>query len=267
MISPWVADAIDGLRPRPLASGRPARPACRKRFSHGDTTGRLTSNTACRLLLAQTIGPMRLQMEGRCLAMSNLPLDSKVRGCDLVGLRIDEVFAGGGVRDRAIVIQEKGGRPVRFEITEQTRVAIASGSPPSTLERTDICSQPLPGKPHLSTWRYLRIVLDERTAPLPRRRGSTTAAADRAQGAAAQAARKRRTVPHYSDHVIGQGREFYSKACVMHFEGIVSKRIDASYAPGKSRTVAQGQVPQPCGICHGRLDRGAVKLLTRCGFG
>jgi len=37
---------------------------------------------------------------------------------------------------------------------------------------------------------------------------------------------------HYNDHVIGQGPAFYDKACAMHVEGIVSKRIDAAYAPG-----------------------------------
>jgi hypothetical protein len=82
-------------------------------------------------------------MEGRRrdLAMFNLAIDSKLRGCDLVRLRIDDVFVSGRVRDRATVIQKKTGRPVQFEITEQTRVAIGDGSPPSTLARADICSQ------------------------------------------------------------------------------------------------------------------------------
>ena len=57
---------------------------------------------------------VRLQMEERKrdLAMFNLAIDSKLRGCDLVRLRIDDVFLGGGVRDRATVIQKKTGRPV-----------------------------------------------------------------------------------------------------------------------------------------------------------
>ena len=57
---------------------------------------------------------VRLQMEGRRrdLAMFNLAIDSKLRGCDLVRLRIDDVFAGLRVRDRATVIQKKTGRPV-----------------------------------------------------------------------------------------------------------------------------------------------------------
>ena len=91
---------------------------------------------------------VRLQMEGRRrdLAMFNLAIDSKLRGCDLVRLRIDDVFAGGRVRDRATVIQKKTGRPVQFEITEQTLLLSASGSPPSTLARADICPKPFEGK-------------------------------------------------------------------------------------------------------------------------
>lgn len=69
---------------------------------------------------------VRLQLEGRKrdLAMFNLAIDSKLRGCDIVRLTIDDVFVGGRVRDRATVIQKKISRPVQFEITEQTRSAI-----------------------------------------------------------------------------------------------------------------------------------------------
>src|ERR1700736_937023 len=69
---------------------------------------------------------VRLQLEGRRqdLAMFNLAIDSKLRGCDLVRLTIDDVVGGCRVRDRATVIQKKTGRPVQFEITEQTRSAI-----------------------------------------------------------------------------------------------------------------------------------------------
>src|SRR4051812_37732284 len=69
---------------------------------------------------------VRLQLEGRKrdLALFNLAIDSKLRGCDLVSVQIDDVCAGGGVRDRGTMIQKKTGRPVQFEITEQTRYAI-----------------------------------------------------------------------------------------------------------------------------------------------
>src|SRR5260221_4572135 len=69
---------------------------------------------------------VRLQLQGRKrdLALFNLAIDSKLRGCDLVRLQVDDVCAGGRVRDRGTVIQKKTGRPVQFEITEQTRASI-----------------------------------------------------------------------------------------------------------------------------------------------
>ena len=69
---------------------------------------------------------VRLQLEQhrRDLALFNLAIDSKLRGCDLVRLRVSDVCVGSRVQDRATVIQRKTGRPVQFEITEQTRAAI-----------------------------------------------------------------------------------------------------------------------------------------------
>src|SRR5580704_13136797 len=69
---------------------------------------------------------VRLQLEHRArdLALFNLAIDSKLRGCDLVRLEVDNVCAGCLVRDRATIIQKKTGRPVQFEITEQTRTSI-----------------------------------------------------------------------------------------------------------------------------------------------
>src|SRR6478609_10293952 len=68
----------------------------------------------------------KLQLEDRKrdLALFNLAIDSKLRGCDLVSLQVEDVCVGGRVRDRATVIQKKTGRPVQFEITEQTRASI-----------------------------------------------------------------------------------------------------------------------------------------------
>ena len=72
----------------------------------------------------------KLQVEGRTrdLAMFNLAIDSKLRGCDLVGLRVHDVVQGSHVAARAIVRQKKTQRPVQFEITEQTRDAVGDGS-------------------------------------------------------------------------------------------------------------------------------------------
>src|SRR5450759_4464598 len=65
----------------------------------------------------------KLQIEGRVrdLAMFNLAIDSKLRGCDVVSIRVEDVAAGGYAADRATVRQKKTGRPVRFELSEQTR--------------------------------------------------------------------------------------------------------------------------------------------------
>ena len=71
---------------------------------------------------------VRLEIAGtkRNLALFNLAIDSKLRACDLVVLRIEDVCLGGHVRDRATIIQRKTGRPVQFEITEATRAAVQS---------------------------------------------------------------------------------------------------------------------------------------------
>jgi len=56
--------------------------------------------------------------------MFNLAIDSKLRGCDVVALRVEDVAPNGYAVDRATVRQKKTGRPVRFELTEQTRLAL-----------------------------------------------------------------------------------------------------------------------------------------------
>ena len=68
----------------------------------------------------------KLQMAGRKrdLALFNLAIDSKLRGCDLVALRVDDVAPSGYAMDRATIRQRKTGRPVRFELTDQARLAI-----------------------------------------------------------------------------------------------------------------------------------------------
>lgn len=69
---------------------------------------------------------VRLQVAQRVrdLALFNLALDSKLRACDLMALRVDDVALNGRVRSRATIMQRKTGRPVQFEITEQTREAV-----------------------------------------------------------------------------------------------------------------------------------------------
>jgi integrase len=104
---------------------------------------------------------VRLQLEDRKrdLAMFNLAIDSKLRGCDLIRLRIDDVCAGGRIRDRATVIQKKTSRPVQFEITEQTRSAIREWLAAFDARRGRyLFPSRFRLRPHLSTRQYARVV-------------------------------------------------------------------------------------------------------------
>lgn len=69
---------------------------------------------------------LRLGKHIRDLAMFNLAIDSKLRGCDLVNLRVRDVTHGNQMMTRAMVIQRKTQRPVQFELTEETRNAVAA---------------------------------------------------------------------------------------------------------------------------------------------
>ena len=104
---------------------------------------------------------VRLQIERRLrdLALFDIALDSKLRGCDVVSLRVADIVAAGALRRRAIVIQQKTGRPVQFEITEQARrslsdwIKIRPGEPDGWL----FPSRLVKGA-HLSTRQYIRLV-------------------------------------------------------------------------------------------------------------
>jgi integrase len=106
-----------------------------------------------------TFGPFafgsRSHASGATFALFNLAIDSKLRACDLVKLRIDEVCSGAMVRDRATVVQKKTGRPVQFEITEQTRASLEVWL--RTLRATGtryLFPSRLHARPHLPTRQY-----------------------------------------------------------------------------------------------------------------
>ena len=104
---------------------------------------------------------VRLQLEHRKrdLALFNLAIDSKLRGCDLVRLQVNDVCAGGRVRDRATIIQKKTGRPVQFEITQQTQASIDAWlSSLTARNRQYLFPSRFREQPHLSTRQYARIV-------------------------------------------------------------------------------------------------------------
>src|SRR5215510_215196 len=67
---------------------------------------------------------LMVQNRTRDLAMFNLAIDSKLRGCDVVAIKVEDVAPNGYTVERATVRQRKTGRPVKFELTEQTRQAI-----------------------------------------------------------------------------------------------------------------------------------------------
>lgn len=67
---------------------------------------------------------LQLNKRIRDLALFNLAIDSKLRACDLVSLRVSDVLRGQQILSRAIVMQQKTQRPVQFEITQQTRESL-----------------------------------------------------------------------------------------------------------------------------------------------
>src|SRR4051794_31013652 len=101
------------------------------------------------------------QMQGRTrdLALFNLAIDSKLRGCDVVAVRVDDVAPSGYAMDRATIRQRKTGRPVRFELTDQTRMAIdeylrLTGRKPGQV----LFAGRKDGTPGLTTRQYARLV-------------------------------------------------------------------------------------------------------------
>ena len=104
---------------------------------------------------------IRLQMakNTRELALFNLAIDSKLRGCDLVTLRLNDVAQSNRVSSRAIIMQQKTHRPVQFEITEQTRNSLEAWISQAKLKSDQyLFPSRIHNSPHLSTRQYARIV-------------------------------------------------------------------------------------------------------------
>jgi integrase len=104
---------------------------------------------------------VRLQMQDRVreLALFDLGLDSKLRGCDLVRLKVREICHGDQVATRAIVMQQKTQRPVQFEITPATREAVQKWIKFAGLKSEDfIFPSRIHDSPHLGTRQYARIL-------------------------------------------------------------------------------------------------------------
>lgn len=103
---------------------------------------------------------IRLELEGnaRDLALFNLALDSKLRGCDLLKLKVSDVTYGSTILSRAHVLQQKTGSPVQFELTKRTRESIAAWIKKAHLTDTDyLFKSRIDSTKHLSTRQYNRI--------------------------------------------------------------------------------------------------------------
>jgi len=99
----------------------------------------------------------RLQHDGRVrdLAMFNVGIDSKLRGCDLVKLRVADIHLGDSIRLRTTIVQQKTGRPVPFELTDPTREALAAW-----LKKRGLLPSRSHVGDHVTTRPYSRLVAD-----------------------------------------------------------------------------------------------------------
>lgn len=102
---------------------------------------------------------LQLAKKTRDLALFNMAIDSKLRGCDLVALRVRDVQQGSHILARAIVMQKKTHRPVQFEITDQTRDAVGSWIAKAELKADGfLFPSRIASSPHLTTRQYARLL-------------------------------------------------------------------------------------------------------------
>jgi integrase len=104
---------------------------------------------------------IRLQLSSntRQLALFNLAIDSKLRGCDLVRLKVRDVLHGDQIASRKLNIQKKTKRPVQFELTDHTRHSLSKWIEKAKLGEGDyLFPSRIHQYPHLSTRQYARMV-------------------------------------------------------------------------------------------------------------
>lgn len=149
LVNPQSAGASHGihsnrrLSPSPLEQGQVGRPKAPLK---------LKEIWAIRIRL-------QLQHRARELALFNLAIDSKLRGCDLVKLRVSDVRHGGRMASRAVVMQQKTQQPVQFELTPATRDAVEVWIRAAKLGADDyLFPSRVHSSPHLGTRQYARIL-------------------------------------------------------------------------------------------------------------
>jgi integrase len=102
---------------------------------------------------------LQLAQRSRDLALFNLGIDSKLRGCDLIGLKVQDVAPCGHASARAIVMQRKTQRPVQFELTSHTRDAVTGWIAAARLRPGHfLFPSRITASPHITTRQYARIV-------------------------------------------------------------------------------------------------------------
>ena len=102
---------------------------------------------------------LQLQERNRELALFNLAIDSKLRACDLMALTVADIAQGGRVQSRTRIVQRKTGRPVQFEITDQTRQSLERWMAEADLRPPDyLFPSRVANSLHLSRRQYARIV-------------------------------------------------------------------------------------------------------------
>ncbi|MCZ4262959.1 tyrosine-type recombinase/integrase [Limimaricola sp. G21655-S1] len=137
----------------------PAIRACRPAWNKGRIVGQK------RPLMPRHVWAIRVRLEiadrVRDLALFNTAIDSKLRGCDLVKLKVADVYAASRVRERASIIQSKTQKPVRFEITEGTRKSLAAWlANPKMVGSQYLWPGRFHERLHISTRQYARLVRD-----------------------------------------------------------------------------------------------------------
>ncbi|MCF4098361.1 tyrosine-type recombinase/integrase [Maritalea mediterranea] len=95
----------------------------------------------------------------RDLALFNTAIDSKLRGCDLVRLKVSDVYSAGAIKERASVLQRKTKSPVRFELTEGTRASLKEWiDDPIMSGHSFLWPGRFHDRPHISTRQYARML-------------------------------------------------------------------------------------------------------------
>lgn len=137
----------------------PAVVPAKKAWNHGRIIGKK------RPLLPKHVWAIRVRFElagaVRDLALFNMAVDSKLRGCNLVRLKVADVFSAGAVKERTSILQTKTKSPVRFEITDGTRKALMEWiSNPVMIGHEYLWPGRFHDRPHISTRQYARLLKD-----------------------------------------------------------------------------------------------------------